>query len=102
VSKKGFLTPARDGILLNLHVSPGAKRTSIEGPYGENALKLKVASPPVDGKANAEVESFLAESLGIPSSDVAVIQGTSSRNKVVLVRGVEAATLREILTSSPR
>jgi uncharacterized protein len=102
VSKKGFLSPARDGILLNLHVSPGAKRTSIEGPYGENALKLKVASPPVDGKANAELESFLAESLGVPGSDVAVIQGTSSRNKVVLVRGVEAATLREILTSSPR
>jgi uncharacterized protein len=102
VSKKGFLTPARDGILLNLHVSPGAKRTSIEGPYGENALKLKVASPPVDGKANAELESFLAESLGVPGSDVAVIQGTSSRNKVVLVRGAEAATLREILTSSPR
>ena len=102
MSKKGFLTPARDGILLNLHVSPGAKRTSIEGPYGENALKLKVASPPVDGKANAEVESFLAESLGVPGSDVAVIQGTSSRNKVVLVRGVEAATLPEILTSSPR
>ena len=102
MSKKGFLTPARDGILLNLHVSPGAKRTSIEGPYGENALKLKVASPPVDGKANAEVESFLAKSLGVPGSDVAVFQGTSSRNKVILVRGVEAATLQEILTSSPR
>ena len=102
MSKEGFLTPARDGILLNLRVSPGAKRTSIEGPYGENALKLKVASPPVDGKANAEVESFLAESLGIPGSYVAVIRGTSSRDKVVLVRGVEAATLREILTGYPR
>jgi uncharacterized protein (TIGR00251 family) len=102
VSKKGFLTPVRDGILLNLRVSPGAKRTSIEGPYGENALKLKVAAPPVGGKANAEVESFLAQSLGIPGSDVAVIQGTSSRDKVVLVRGLEAAALREILTGSPR
>ena len=56
----------------------------------------------MDGKANAEVESFLAKSLGIRGSDVAVIQGTSSRDKVVLVRGVEAATLREILTGSPR
>ena len=62
--KKGFLTPARDGILLNLRVSPGAKRTSIEGPYGENALKLRVASPPVDGKANAEVESSLQDPSG--------------------------------------
>ncbi len=102
MSKKGFITPARDGILLNLRVSPGAKRTSIEGPYGENALKLKVAAPPVDGKANAEVESFLAQSLGVPRSDVAVIRGTSSRDKVVLVRGVDASTLRGILTGSPR
>ena len=101
MSKKGFLTPAKEGILLNLRVSPGAKRTSIEGPYGENALKLKVASPPVDGRANAEVESFLAKSLGVPGSYVAVIRGTSSRDKVVLVRGVETATLREILTGSP-
>ena len=99
---KDFLTPARDGILLNLRVSPGAKRTSIEGPYGENALKLKVAAPPLDGKANAEVESYLAETLGVRGSDVAVIQGSSSRDKVVLVRGIEAATLREILTSHPR
>ena len=102
MSKKGFLTPARDGILLNLRVSPGAKRTSIEGPYGGSALKLRVASPPVDGKANAEVESFLAEFLGVRGSNVAVIRGTSSRVKVVLVRGIEAATAREILTGSPR
>jgi uncharacterized protein (TIGR00251 family) len=57
---KGFFTPTKDGILLNLRVSPGAKRTSIEGPYGA-ALKLKVAAPPVGGKANAEVERFLAK-----------------------------------------
>ncbi len=99
---KDFLTPARDGILLNLRVSPGAKRTSIEGPYGEKALKLKVAAPPLDGKANTEVESFLAQSLGVPGSNFAVIQGSSCRDKVVLVRGIEAATLREILTGHPR
>ena len=99
---KDFLTPARDGILLNLRVSPGAKRTSIEGPYGENALKLRVAAPPLDGKANSEVESFLARSLGVPGSGVAVIRGSSSRDKVVLVRGVQAATLREILTGHSR
>ena len=95
---KDFLTPARDSILLCLRVSPGAKRTSFEEPYGGNAPKLRVASPPVGGKANAEVECFLAQSLEVPDSNVAVIRGTSSRDKVVLVRGVEAATLREVLT----
>ena len=99
---KGFLTPTKDGILLNLRVSPGAKRTSIEGPYGEYALKLRVAAPPVDGRANAEVERFLAQSLGVSRSEVAVIQGSSGRDKVVLVRGALARTVREALVSPSR
>ncbi len=99
---KGFFTPTKDGILLNLRVSTGARRTSIEGPYGEVALKLKVAAPPVDGKANAEVERFLAQSLGVPRSDVALIRGASSRDKVVLVRGAEPDTLHDLFTHSSR
>ena len=98
---KGLLTPTRDGILLNLRVSPGARRTSIEGPYAENALKLRIAAPPVGGRANAEVERFLAEMVGVLRSHIAVVRGASGRDKVVLLRGVEAATLREILTSHP-
>ena len=95
---KGFLTPAKDGILLKLRISPGARRTSIEGHYGDDALKLRGAAPPVDGKANAEVRRFLAELLGLPRSKVALIQGATSRDKVVLVRGAEAGSLREVLT----
>ena len=99
---KGFLTLAKDGILLYLRVSPGAKRTSVDGPYGACALKLKVASPPVDGKASAEIESFLAGLIGIPSSDVAVIRGATGRDKVVLVRGAQVVTLHQVLTGNLR
>jgi uncharacterized protein (TIGR00251 family) len=86
---KAFVTPTRDGIRLKLRVSPGTKRSSIEDPYGERALKLKVAAPPVSGRANAEAERFLAELLGVPRSNVAVTRGASSRDKVVLIRGLE-------------
>ena len=82
---------------MNLRVSPGAKRTSIEGPYGA-ALKLKVAAPPVDGKANAEAERFLAKVLGVPRSEVAVVRGASGRDKSVLVRGAAEGELREALS----
>jgi uncharacterized protein (TIGR00251 family) len=74
----------RDGILLDLRVSPSAKRTSIEGPYGESDLKRRVAAPPFDGKANPELETFLAKLLGIPRSNVTVVRGTSSRDKGLL------------------
>ena len=86
---KGFLAPTQDGILLALRVSPGAKRTSIEGLYGESALKLRVAAPPANGRANAEVEHFLAGLLGLSRADIAVVQGASSRDKAVLVRGLD-------------
>jgi uncharacterized protein (TIGR00251 family) len=96
---RGCITSTEVGILLNLRVSPGAKHSSIEGPYGESALKLKVMAPPIDGKANAEVERFLAELLGTSRLNVAVVKGASSRDKVVLVRGVGQTETRKLLST---
>lgn len=96
---KRFVSTAREGTLLNIHVSPGAKSTSVEGLYGEGAIKLKVAAPPVGGKANAEVERFLSKLLGVPRSDVNIIRGASSRDKTVLVRGTIRAETHEALAA---
>jgi len=95
---KGFVTAAKEGTLLNLHVSPGAKRTSVEGPYGDAAVKLKVAAPPAEGRANAEVERFLSKLLGVRRSDVTIIRGASSRDKSVLVRGVTLIEVHKALS----
>ena len=81
----GFLRPSKDGVLVRLRVSPGARKTSVKGVYGEDAVKLSVAAPPVDGKANAEVERFLAGLLSVRTSDVSVVHGASSRDKSVFV-----------------
>jgi uncharacterized protein len=99
---RDFVTAVRGGILLNLRISPGARRSSIEGPYGESALKLKVAAPPVNGRANAEAERFLAALLGIPRSDVTVVRGASSRDKVILIHGVREDELQTILPTHLR
>jgi uncharacterized protein len=95
---KGFLTPTKDGTLLNLRVSPGAQHTSFAGAYGEDAIKLRVAALPVEGKANAEAERYVAELLGVTTSAVSVVRGASSRNKAVLVRGVETEEVCELLS----
>jgi uncharacterized protein len=95
---RGLLSTAKQGTLLNLRVSPGAKRTSIEGLYGESAVRLRVAAPPTGGSANAEVERFLAELLGVPRSDVAVNRGTSSRDKTVLVQDLTRAEAQRVLS----
>lgn len=87
VETSGFVWSSKDGALVRLRVSPGARKTSLKGLYGESAVKLSVAAPPVDGKANVEVERYVAELLDVAASDVAVVHGASSRDKTLLVRG---------------
>jgi uncharacterized protein len=82
-----WLRASGDDVLLTLHIQPGAKKTEVAGPYGE-ALKIRLAAPPVDGKANECLIAFLAEQLGIPKSRVMLEAGTTSRGKRVRVTGV--------------
>jgi uncharacterized protein (TIGR00251 family) len=94
---RGPVAAAKGGIILNLRVAPGARRTGIEGLYGEGAIKVRVAAPPVDGKANAKVGRLVAKLLGVARSDVSVIRGASSRDKTLLVHGLEPAEVRSAL-----
>ena len=79
---------------MRLRVSPGAKGNAVKGLYGERAIRLSVAAPPVDGKANAEVERFLSGLFGVPKGDVSVVAGASGRDKPVRVRGAEPGEVR--------
>jgi uncharacterized protein (TIGR00251 family) len=75
-------------LTLRLHVQPGAKRTEIAGIHGDGAdarVKLRLAAPPVDGKANAALVAFLAEAFGVPERAVALIRGETSRQKTVRI-----------------
>jgi len=74
-----------EGIVLTLHVQPGAKRTEVAGQYGD-ALKVRLAAPPVDGKANAELLRFIADAFGVPLRNVTLERGDTSRRKVVRIR----------------
>jgi hypothetical protein len=76
-------------LTLQLQVQPGASRSEWAGRYGENALRLRVAAPPVDGKANAACRRFLAESLGVPASQVSIVRGESGRSKTLVVRSLD-------------
>jgi uncharacterized protein len=81
---------------LKLRIVPNAKRSEIVGEYGD-AVKVKVAAPAVDGKANAALLEFLAETLGVSVRVVTLIAGEKSRDKVIAVEGMEAEEVREKL-----
>ena len=86
----------RDGnVLLSVHVQPGARTNQVVGRHGD-ALKLRVAAPPTDGRANAAVVALVAETLGVPAGAVELVAGASSRRKRIRITGVtpEAVTAR--------
>jgi uncharacterized protein len=90
-----------DGVVLSVHVQPGAGRTAVVGRHG-TSLKVKVAAPPTQGRANDAVLELLAESFGLPSAQVELTAGASSRSKQVLLRDADQeaveASLRTLLT----
>lgn len=93
----GFLDVVEDGVMLSLRVSPGAAKTGIKELYGEDAIKIAVAAPPVEGRANAEVARYLAELLGVRKTQVEVVKGTSGRSKRVFVREVSPEAVHRTL-----
>lgn len=84
---------------LRLRIVPNARRDEVAGEYGE-AIKVKVAAPAVDGKANAALLDFLAERLGIPARLLELVSGEKSRDKAVLVEGLDLAEARARLLGS--
>lgn len=84
------------GILLSCHVQPGASRSAIVGLYGAS-VKIALAAPPVDGKANKELCVFLAKKLGLPKSAVSLAAGAASRDKKIFLPESAEAALLEIL-----
>jgi uncharacterized protein len=89
IEKEGF-------VLLNVRVVPRASKSEMIGEH-DGKLKVRIASPPVDGAANSEVIRLLAKTLGLPRSNVAIVSGHAATTKQLRIDGVTAAELRAIL-----
>jgi hypothetical protein len=79
---------ARGTWLLQLHVQPGARVSESCGEH-DGRLKLKIAAPPVDNRANGVLRSWVAARLGVPSSAVQLLHGETSRRKMLSVGGLD-------------
>jgi uncharacterized protein (TIGR00251 family) len=80
--------PGAEGVVLHVHVQPGAGRSAVVGRHGD-ALKVRVAAPPVEGRANEATRALLADALGLPAGDVELTGGESSRAKRFRLRGLD-------------
>jgi uncharacterized protein (TIGR00251 family) len=81
---------------LAIRVQPRARVSEIAGER-EGIVTVRVAAPPVDGKANAAVCALVARHAGVSKSSVRVVRGAGARDKVLEVRGLDDASLRRAL-----
>jgi hypothetical protein len=87
VAMKSWLKNTEDGFTLTLHVQPGAKKTEVCGEHGA-ALKIRLAAPPVEGKANDALIAWLSDRFDLPKRHVTLLSGEKNRHKLVFVARV--------------
>jgi uncharacterized protein (TIGR00251 family) len=90
------LTATPTGVRLLVHVQPRARRTEVVGRHGD-AIRIRLAAPPVDGAANEALLRFLADRLGVARPAVTLLSGQTSRSKRVEVTGIDVATAADRL-----
>ena len=87
----------KDGaVTIRIKVQPRAPRTEIVGEH-DGAIKLRVAAPPIDGRANEECRRFLAKLFEVSATSVEIISGDSSRDKVIRISNISARRVLEAL-----
>ncbi len=84
---------------LKLRIVPNAKRNEVTGEHGD-AVKIKVAAPAIEGKANEALLEFIAEKLGIHRRNLTLIAGEKSRDKLIEIAGLDATEARGRLLPS--
>jgi len=86
VSIDDALIEGKDGLYVNIHAQPGARKPALRGMHGD-ALKIAVAEAAQDGKANEAIVRFIADALNLSRADVDVASGHTSRRKRLFLHG---------------
>ena len=85
------------GLTVRLHVLPRAKRGELAGLHN-GALKVKVMAPPVEDAANRAVIEFFSDLLGIPKSNLKILAGNKSREKVLQIKGISTVDFLNMIS----
>lgn len=91
-------TEKNGAVIFNVRVVPRASKSEIVGELG-GALKIRIASPPVDGAANAELIKVLSKTFGVSKSEVEIVGGQTSKTKQIKISNLSKAELPNIFSS---
>lgn len=78
------------------HVQPNARQSRVVG-LADGVLQVRVAAPPVKGRANLELIALLSDVLGVGRSDLTIEKGVTSRNKTIVINGLRQDQVASLL-----
>jgi len=93
------LTVGEEGVYINIHVQPKARRPGVRGVHGER-LKIAVADPAEGGRANEAAVEAVASLFSVTTSAVSLVAGKTSRRKRLLVRGIHLDEALELIAAA--
>jgi uncharacterized protein (TIGR00251 family) len=82
---RAWCSATTGGVRIAVHIMPNAKKTEVVGLH-DDALKLRLHAPPIEGRANEALVRYVADRLGVPKTAVELVHGHTSRKKVLEVR----------------
>ena len=91
--------PGGHGAAITVKVTPRSKRTAVLGTLADGSIKIAVAAPPEDGKANAALLRFLAQTLNIREGQLEIVAGHGSPRKLIAIAGLSPADVEARLVS---
>ncbi|MBW6487114.1 MAG: DUF167 domain-containing protein [Syntrophobacterales bacterium] len=94
------LSKTEDGVLFHVRVVPRASRSELAGVQ-DDALKLRITAPPVDGKANEECIRVLADFFDVKKRQVTIVSGHASRTKTIAIAGKSSGEIAARLEKLP-
>lgn len=89
------LIETTDSLTFSVRVIPRASRSEVVGEHN-GALKVKIASPPVDGAANAELTKLFAKQFGVSKTDIHIVSGETSKNKRIKINNLSKSKFEEV------
>ncbi len=91
-----MINETAEGCIIDVRAAPRSGKAGVDGWFGD-AIKVRIRSAPVDGKANKELIEVLADAFDLPKSAVTFKGGETSKTKRLLLKGVTAARVRNVV-----
>jgi uncharacterized protein (TIGR00251 family) len=95
------VTEAGGRVRFSVRVQPRASRSELAGEYGD-ALRVRLAAPPVDGAANDELVAFLSNIFAVARKSVRILAGETSRSKLIEIEGITERAVHDVMSRMPR